>query len=118
MYIRKDCKTKKSEIYLDNNSNTTMCDAAVKTYESWLKCHYISTDSKGVLDGKAIMEKMKDRIHAINKTSPETHTILFTSGGTESNNFILRSVCEGYASIRNEIPHVITSAIEHSSKQI
>ncbi len=102
-------------VYLDNNSTTLMCGDAIKTFESWMKCYNPATDSKIAKGAKQMIEKVKANILKINGATSDTHTIIFTSGASESNCFILRSVATAYYYKKQIIPHIISSSIEHHS---
>jgi cysteine desulfurase len=59
-------------------------------------------------EAKRAIEAARDSIASFLGAKPEE--IIFTSGGTESNNFILKGIA---ASAGNRGNHIITSAIEH-----
>jgi cysteine desulfurase len=117
MYAKRECP---NSIYLDNNATTIICDPARKAHNDWLGCYNASSDSKVSKPVKAAIEKVTDEILAHCETSIASHTLLFTSGGTESNCFIIRASVKAYKKKlleKNNInkPHVIISAIEHHS---
>jgi cysteine desulfurase len=99
-------------VYLDNNSSVLIHPEAKQVMTSWMSCYNPATSSKYSKDGKVIIDRVKNEIQKINKCQYE---IIFTSGATESNCFILRSVADAYMRKRNQIPHIITSSIEHHS---
>ncbi len=98
------------KIYLDNSATTqadkrvvrAMQDAMTKRYGNPGSMHFMGDEAKEILDN-ARMTIAK----AIN-ASPEE--IIFTSGGTESNNLAIK----GITSATNK-KHIITSQIEHPS---
>ena len=116
-FSRKLCST---VVYLDNNGTTLVCPTAKKVHSEWLSCYNPSSDSKIAKPAKQVMEKASDAILAHCGVSSATHTAVFTSGGTESNCFIIRSCCKAYkkklAEKGSELrPHIVLSAIEHHS---
>jgi cysteine desulfurase len=64
---------------------------------------------------KQLIEKSKDYIEKHCNLNPKKYTVLFTSGATESNCFVLRSAADSYKRIKKIMPHFIISATEHSS---
>lgn len=107
-------------IYLDNNGTTLIADRVKKVYSDWLPCFNVSTDSKVAEPAKKAFDKAVDVILAHCGVNIATHTALFTSGATESNCLIIRSCVKAYKKKLAEkdtdlLPHIITSAIEHSS---
>ncbi len=107
-------------IYFDNNATTLICEPAKKTYNEWLSCYNPSSDSRIAKPAKQMIEKTSDAILSHCNVSIATHTILFTSGATESNCFIIRACVKAYKKKLIEKgssmkPHVIVSAIEHHS---
>jgi len=101
---------KKKEIYLDNAATTKMDDKVIKVMLPYFDQRYgnaSSTHSKG-REAKEAMEKARKVIAKSIGASPEE--IIFTSGGTESNNFALKGVAFANKSKGN---HIITSRIEH-----
>lgn len=107
------CNNFNKIIYLDNNATTLICKPAAVEFNRWLSCFNPSSDSKIAQPAKLELEHAKKYIlHHCNATN---HTVIFTSGATESNCFILKSTSESYANIKGIIPHVIISSMEHSS---
>jgi cysteine desulfurase len=116
-FAKKSCP---NPIYLDNNGTTIICPPAKKIYIDWLGCYNASSDSKIAKPAKALIEKASDYILAHCNVSSATHTVIFTSGATESNCFILRSCVKAYKKKmleRGSIlkPHIISSKMEHHS---
>lgn len=107
-------------VYFDNNSTTLICQPAKKVHTEWLSCYNASSDSKIAKPAKALLEKAQDVILAHCGVSSATHTVLFTSGATESNCLIIKSCVKAYKKKLIEKgselkPHVIASELEHHS---
>ena len=107
-------------ILFDNNAHTNPSDIVLKTSNDWSNCFNPSSDSKIAIPGKKMIEKVTDDILSQCDVSTATHTVLYMSCGSESNNFIITSCFRAYklkliekgSSLQ---PHIITSATEHSS---
>lgn len=107
---------KANVIYLDNNGTTKLCKAGKDAMVTWLESRsnpsadsIISKNSKDLMDcARSYMVKHCEAI-------PSKYTVIFTSGASESNCFILRSVVDAYKKHKKEKPHIITSATEHKS---
>lgn len=100
------------EIYLDNSATTRVDPRVVKAMEEVFLTAYGNPSSlhrKG-LEAERLMKEARRSIASILRVEPEC--LIFTSGGTESNNLAIR----GVAMVpRRRGRHLITSAIEHSS---
>ena len=102
-------------IYFDNNATTLICKSAKDACVKYLSCYNPSGDSKLSKSVKRMMDQAVDYILAhcgVNKT---THTVIFTSGGSESNCFVIRAATKAYHKQTGNKPHVILSATEHHS---
>ena len=97
-----------STIYLDNAATTKVRDEIVDVMSTIIKNEYgnpSSTHSYG-RSSKSIVELSRKEIsNILNVKSSE---IIFTSGGTEGDNMIIRN-CVNNLDVR----HIITSKIEH-----
>jgi cysteine desulfurase len=101
---------KKKDIYLDNAATTAVAPEVIKEMMPYFDQNYgnaSSTHSKG-REAKEAMEKARKAIAKSIGASPEE--IIFTSGGTEANNFALKGIAFANRSRGN---HIITSRIEH-----
>ncbi len=97
-------------IYLDNAASTKIHDDVLESMMPYLKEQYGNPSSihrYGRLAHKAIEKARKQVANLINADSSE---ILFTSGGTESNNTALYGVAKN-----NPKSRIITSSIEHDA---
>ena len=95
-------------IYLDNAATTCVRKEVSDKMASVLRSNYgnpSSTHSFG-RSSKSILEKCRKNIASFFNVKPSE--IIFTSGGTEADNLVLRS-----AVLDLKINHIITSKIEH-----
>ena len=105
---------KKSDIiFLDNNSTTSLSDDAASIVFDIITNDIFGNPSSIHSSGakiKAIVESSRVSVAKSLGCSPSE--IVFTSGGTESNNMAIRGVCEGKL---GEFSDIVISAAEHSS---
>jgi cysteine desulfurase len=98
------------KIYLDNNATTRV---APEVLEAMLPCyqdvygnassiHVFGQEAKGLLDNA--------RLQVARLLGAEANEIVFTSGGTESDNLAIRGIVE---SAPGQGKHIITTLIEH-----
>ena len=100
------------EIYLDNSATTKPYDEVVNKMVEALTTEYGNPSSmhrKGIVVEKNIKQIRQDIARSIGAKDKE---IFFTSGGTESNNAIIRGVANLNKKRGN---HLITTEIEHPS---
>jgi cysteine desulfurase len=98
-------------IYLDNNATTQLDPAVIEEMLPFLTKFYGNPSSGygfAVMARKAI-NLARERLAALLGCEPTE--IVFTSGGTESNNAVINSALQLEAGGK----HVITSAVEHSA---
>jgi len=108
--IARDAQMNKT-IYLDNGSTTKVAPEVTKSMIPYFEEEYGNASTihaKGVNAKQALENSRKIIAKSINALPEE---IIFTSGGTESNNFALK----GTAFENKEKRHIITTKIEHSS---
>jgi cysteine desulfurase len=97
-------------IYADNAATTRISDSVFEKMLPFLREQYGNASSQyslGAKSKRAIEQARKQVAAAIGAQPTE---IIFTSGGSEANNWVLSSVEEVY---RNFEKHVVTSSIEH-----
>ncbi|KHJ98021.1 hypothetical protein OESDEN_02005 [Oesophagostomum dentatum] len=102
-------------VYLDYNATTpldpTVKNAITAGLELWAN----------PASGNPIALKAREEIDKARKSLAEllrvtSDEVIFTSGGTETNNWVIHSCVERFkAEHPNQTPHVICSAIEHPS---
>jgi cysteine desulfurase len=98
-------------IYLDNNATTQLDPAVIEEMLPFLTKHYGNPSSGYAFAATArkAVDLARERLAALLACEPTE--IVFTSGGTESNNAIINSALQ--FELRGK--HVITSAVEHSA---
>lgn len=97
-------------IYLDYNASTPlleevkklMCKYIVELYGNPSSNHWYGKQTKSVIETA--------REQVANLIKCQSREIIFTSGGTESNNLAIRGIAAAYRSKGN---HIITTSIEH-----
>jgi cysteine desulfurase len=100
-------------VYLDNNATTRMREEVLEAMLPFCKEIYGNASSIHQFGRAARLAVDKARTEVaglLGASSPEE--IVFTSGGTESDNFAIKGVAHA---LRNKGNHIITSAIEHSA---
>lgn len=100
------------EAYLDNSATTRCCDGATNLMVELLTMDYGNPSSlhmKGIIAEKYITEAKKKIAKVLKVQEKE---IVFTSGGTESNNM---AIIGGAIANQRAGHHVITTSIEHAS---
>ena len=99
-------------IYVDNAATTAVSETALQAMLPYFREHYGNPSSihrHGQEAQKALEGARRTVASAIGALNNE---IFFTSGGTESDNWAIESVCELK---RAKGSHIIASAIEHSA---
>ncbi len=98
-------------IYLDHNATTPLLPEALDAMLPYLRGRYGNPSSQhayGQAARKAVEQAREQVAALIGATADE---IVFTSGGTESNNLAVRGTVEAHADRR----HVVTCNVEHSA---
>lgn len=101
-------------IYLDNSATTAVDPRVVDAMMPWLtekfgnasSIHHFGQEAKGAVD--------RARHQVAHLIGSRPNEIVFTSGGTESNNFAIKGLLETQQKAGERL-HIITSAIEHSA---
>jgi cysteine desulfurase len=105
-------------IYLDHNATTPTRPEVVEAMARCWRDGYANPASQHQPGQKArrVVENAREQIAAIlgaNVTGPRPDRLIFTSGGTEANNFALLGAAR--AGRKDGPRHVVVSAIEHAS---
>src|SRR5436190_18573089 len=98
-------------IYLDNNATTQLDPGVIEEMVPFLREHYGNPSSGYAFAARArkALDLARERLAALLGCEPSE--IVFTSGGTESNNAVINSALQ--SDPRGK--HVVTSAVEHSA---
>ncbi len=99
-----------SQIYLDHNATTPVCPETVQAMMPYLEAEFGNPSSGYALGSRAKkgVAFARDQVSSLLKCSSDE--IVFTSGGSESNNMVLKGVLDFNTLHRH---HIITSAVEH-----
>lgn len=98
-------------IYLDHNATTPVLPEAVEVMMSFFRGDYGNPSSTHCYGRRArrAVDRARRQVATLIGASPSE--VVFTSGGTESNNLAIAGVCQANA----EPGRVVTSTIEHPS---
>jgi cysteine desulfurase len=98
-------------IYLDNNATTPLDPAVIEEMLPFLTTYYGNPSSGYGFAAKArrAVELARERLAALLRCEPSE--IIFTSGGTESNNAVIHSALQ----FEPRGKHLVISAVEHSA---
>ncbi|MEW6719524.1 MAG: cysteine desulfurase family protein [Thermodesulfobacteriota bacterium] len=97
-------------IYLDNNASTPICPEAVEAMAPFLSDHYGNPSSLhwAGMPAKDAVEKARGQVAGLLGCDPTE--VVFTSGGSESNNHAIKGI---FFANRDRGDHIITTAVEH-----
>lgn len=97
-------------IYLDYNATTPVDPAVAEAMEPFLRRHFGNPSSSHYygLQCRRAVEHARRQVADLLGCRPEE--LIFTSGGSESNNYAIKGVVWAH---RRQGNHIITSAIEH-----
>jgi len=98
------------KVYLDNNASTPIDPEVIKEMEPYINEYYGNPSSGHWLGkkGKSAIESARKQVADL--IGAQSSEIIFTSGGSESNNHALKGIASAY---REKGNHIITSVIEH-----
>lgn len=110
----KPCKA--AVVYLDNNGTTAACGDVRAAMQEWICCRSNpSSDSRLARAARDMMDATRNYILEHCGVNQNQYTVVFTSGASESNSFILRAAAAAFMQHKKKCPHIITSAVEHNS---
>ncbi|MBN2229724.1 MAG: selenide, water dikinase SelD [Candidatus Thorarchaeota archaeon] len=100
----------KKPIYLDYNATTPIAREVAETMTPYLYEHFGNPSSNHPYGSvaKRAVETARSQVGSL--IGCQQSEIIFTSGGTESNNYAIKGVALAYRERGN---HIITSAVEH-----
>jgi len=99
-----------TQIYLDFNASTPLAPEVVEAMRPLLTEHFgnPSTHHWAGAPAKAAVERARAQVASL--LGCDSEEIVFTSGGTESNNHALKGV---FFANRDKGDHIVTTAVEH-----
>lgn len=100
---------------MDHAATTPLCKEAFLAMRPFLEEEYGNPSSAHSFGQRALVGADKARREAAGAIGAQAAEIFFTSGATESNNLALQGALSAWARERSAKPHLITTAIEHSS---
>ncbi len=98
------------EVYLDCNASTPIAPEVATAMEPFLSAHYGNPSSRhwAGAPAKDAVEQARAQVAGLLGCSPDE--IVFTSGGTEANNYAIKGA---YFASRDRGNHIVTTQIEH-----
>ena len=99
-------------IYLDYAASTPVDDQVLDTFYRVSKKYYANPNSihKFGVETKNLIDN--STIDIANKLGVLKEEIIYTSGASESNNLVIKGICERY---KNRGKHILISSLEHNS---
>ena len=97
-------------IYLDYNATTPHDPEVIEAMRPYLEEEFGNPSSSHSYGSKPSQAVTRARQQIASLLNCESEEIIFTSGGTESNNFAIKGVVEAYFKNGN---HIVTCQIEH-----
>lgn len=103
-------------IYLDNSSTTPIDPEVLEAMLPYLKEEFGNPSSRHytlAVNAEKAIEKAREQVAAL--INAKSNEIIFTSGASESNNFIIKGVADYMKYYEEKGNHIITSTVEHKS---
>jgi len=97
-------------VYLDNNSTTKAAPEVVDVMKQYFLCDYGNSESTHAFGSNLQYVEQGARESLARLINGRPKNIYFTSGATESNNWVLRGVMK-----HSDKRHLVISAVEHPS---
>lgn len=103
-------------IYIDNNATTRIDKEVLEAMRPYLEEEYGNPGSRFYTlakNAKNAVEEAREQVATLINAKPKE--IIFTSSGSESNNFIIKGVSDYLRNYENKGNHLITTKFEHES---
>lgn len=103
-------------IYLDNSATTPVDPEVLEAMLPYLKEEFGNPSSRHytlAVNAEKAVEKAREQVASLINAKP--NEIIFTSGASESNNFIIKGVADYMKYYEEKGNHIITSTVEHKS---
>lgn len=99
------------EVYLDNNGTTKPYKVVIEeTKKAQL---YGNASGKYATQAKDVLNSFRLKVKDV--TGLNNHYVVITSGASESNNMIIRSMVDKYWLEHRSLPHILSSSVEHKT---
>lgn len=98
------------KIYLDFAATTPVDKNIFKKMQKYFTVDFANQASMHSLGNEIKEDVEKAREKILKKLNGKNHKLIFTSGGTESNNLAIKGVCYSY---KEKGKHILTTKIEH-----
>ena len=100
-------------IYLDHNATTPIHPAVLDAMLPWLREGFAnpSSDHRGGRRARRALDEAREQVAALVGGTPEG--VIFTSGGTESDNLAVLGTLAARVAAKPDRSHVVTTRIEH-----
>jgi cysteine desulfurase len=97
-------------VYLDYNATTPISREVIEEMQPYIEKYYGNPSSSYLFgkQNKEAIERARKQVADLINCNPDD--IIFTSGGTESNNHAIKGIAH---SLKHKGKHIITSAVEH-----
>src|SRR4051812_4249062 len=97
-------------IYLDYNATTPLCSPALEAMRPFLESHFGNPSSVHAAgrETRAAIDAARD--HMADLLNVQPHELIFTSGGTESNNLAILGLARAH---KRKGRHLICASTEH-----
>ena len=104
-----------ARIYLDHNATTPVDPAVLEAMLPYFSADYGNASSIHTFGqrARAAVETAREQVAALLHARPQE--IVFTSGGTESDNHAIFGIVQPRLQGQPPVPHIITTAIEHEA---
>jgi cysteine desulfurase len=100
-------------LYLDHAATTPTRPEARAALSRWLGAANASSTHAAGQDARAAVEEAREQVAAALRCSP--HEVVFTAGGTEADNLVVKGVVWAARDRSRAIPHLVVSAVEHAA---
>jgi cysteine desulfurase len=103
-------------IYLDNSATTPIDPEVLDAMMPYLKEEFGNPSSRHYTlakNAERAVEEAREKLASLINSKPDE--IIFTSGASESNNFVIKGIADYKKYYENNGNHIITSKVEHKS---
>lgn len=104
--------------YFDNNTTTMAPEGVVDAMVRWLNRGDPAAGHAAAQEARRLIRRFRRHLAAeggFELEGPRGFSLVFTSGGSEANAFVLTAAARAYARRTKKMPHIITGAAEHRS---